>query len=129
MDNKTRQLAVGWANDLANISIAGLVLEASFQGMVNSHEPKSTENDTGLLSAQRDSTFLDGVHINIQAEVPQDQACQEAQTDVLLSSQACNDESSLGLAGIKWSDSLGPFDLGVPASRKLINGGEHKWIC
>ncbi|CAL1409116.1 unnamed protein product [Linum trigynum] len=34
---------------------------------------------------------------------------------------ALNDESSLGLSGIKWTESLGPFDLGLSSSRKIIH--------
>lgn len=64
--------------------------------------------------------------IDSQARVLEDQVCQEARTDLVLASRTCNDESSLGLLGIKWNDSLGPFDLGLPASRKLVNGGSIK---
>ncbi|XP_062097589.1 TSL-kinase interacting protein 1 isoform X2 [Humulus lupulus] len=59
---------------------------------------------------------------NVQVEVPKDHAYEESQTDVLVSSQKYIDENSLGFAGINWSESLGPFDLGLPASRNLFNG-------
>ncbi|PON47816.1 TSL-kinase interacting-like protein [Parasponia andersonii] len=238
-DIKPVQLAAEWADDKTNISIGGLLSEASLQGKFKSHEQKSTDKDTGMQPVQIDSTrslaswadsltnisiggllsevslqgkfmnineksngstqstqiisdsldafismqsscpqgprqpshdqhssILDaeetchafpvqkfsssgkrvsalngssggGCHrdagsksftsssineVNIQAEVPEEQAGREDQTGVLLRSQTCNDESSLGLAGIKWSESLGPFDLGIPASRKLIDG-------
>lgn len=42
------------------------------------------------------------LQINSQAGVPQDHAHQEAKTDLSLCSQVYNDESSLGLRGIKW---------------------------
>lgn len=48
-------------------------------------------------------------------------ALQESETSLQLCSRVYNDESSLGLAGIKWTDTLGPFDLGLP-SGKVING-------
>ncbi|PON52266.1 TSL-kinase interacting-like protein [Trema orientale] len=238
-DIKPVQLAAEWADDKTNISIGGLLSEASLQGKFKSHEQKSTDKDTGMQPVQIDSTrslaswadsltnisiggllsevslqgkfmninaksnrstqstqiisdsldafisaqsscprgpmqpfhdqhssILDAEEtchafpvqkfsssgkrvsalngssgggcrqdagsksftsskineVNIQAEVPEEQACREDQTGVLLPSQTCNDESSLGLAGIKWSESLGPFDLGIPASRKLIDG-------
>ncbi|VVA40100.1 PREDICTED: TSL-kinase interacting [Prunus dulcis] len=59
--------------------------------------------------------------VNSVAGLPQDRACQESDTDLMACSRV-NDERSLGLSGIKWTDSLGPFDLGLPVSQKLITG-------
>ncbi|KAK9949881.1 hypothetical protein M0R45_005392 [Rubus argutus] len=58
---------------------------------------------------------------NRLAELPQDRARQESNTELLICSRVNNDERSLGLSGIKWTDSLGPFDLGLPVSQKLCN--------
>ncbi|KAJ9670917.1 hypothetical protein PVL29_027081 [Vitis rotundifolia] len=61
--------------------------------------------------------------VSSQTGLPQDHTCQESKTDPLLCSGGIfADDSSLGLAGIKWNDSLGPFDLGLSSSRKIING-------
>ncbi|KAK7318508.1 hypothetical protein RJT34_03210 [Clitoria ternatea] len=45
----------------------------------------------------------------------------KTQTGLLPSSRLCDDEISLGLTGINWNDSMGPFDLGMP-TKKLIGG-------
>ncbi|KAK7369432.1 hypothetical protein VNO80_11469 [Phaseolus coccineus] len=45
----------------------------------------------------------------------------KTQTDLLLSSRPYDDERSLGLTDIKWNESMGPFDLGMPA-QKVIGG-------
>ncbi len=42
------------------------------------------------------------MQFNNQAGFPQDHACQESETDLLRCSRTYNDESSLGLSGIKW---------------------------
>ncbi|XP_059433568.1 TSL-kinase interacting protein 1 [Corylus avellana] len=66
--------------------------------------------------------FFKAAEINCQSGFSQDHAHQESETDLLLCSRTYNDESSLGLSGIKWTDSRGPFDLGLPTSQKLTNG-------
>lgn len=45
--------------------------------------------------------------------------CEESETDLILCSRVYNDESSLGLSGIKWTETLGPFDLGLSSSQKV----------
>ncbi|KAB1210424.1 TSL-kinase interacting protein 1 [Morella rubra] len=60
--------------------------------------------------------------VNGQAGFTRDHSEKESETNLLLCSRTYNDESSLGLSGIKWTDSLGPFDLGLPASQKLVSG-------
>ncbi|KAK6922900.1 hypothetical protein RJ641_011204 [Dillenia turbinata] len=60
--------------------------------------------------------------IHSENELAEDHAYQELNTDLSLGSRFHNDESSLGLAGIKWTtDSLGPFDLGI-SSRHMLSG-------
>ncbi|KAJ7956936.1 TSL-kinase interacting protein 1 [Quillaja saponaria] len=59
--------------------------------------------------------------VNSQTGFPQDDTHQETKTDLLLYSRAYDDERSLGLTGITWTDSLGPFD-GIPPTQKLIGG-------
>ncbi|KAL5058370.1 hypothetical protein RYX36_029974 [Vicia faba] len=40
-----------------------------------------------------------------------------------LYSRLFDDERSLGLTGINWNDSLGPFDLGMPPKKRI--GGDN----
>uniref|UniRef100_A0A7N0VFL2 TSL-kinase interacting protein 1 n=1 Tax=Kalanchoe fedtschenkoi TaxID=63787 RepID=A0A7N0VFL2_KALFE len=40
--------------------------------------------------------------------------CQEEKADPIICSEVINDDRSLGLRSIKWTDSLGPFDLIAP---------------
>ncbi|XP_027366871.1 TSL-kinase interacting protein 1 isoform X1 [Abrus precatorius] len=53
--------------------------------------------------------------------LPQNPPSGKSQTDLSLSSRSYDDERSLGLTDIKWNDSLGPFDLGMP-TKKCIGG-------
>lgn len=78
----------------------------------------SCSQDAGSKSFK----FSNAAEINCQSGFSQDHAHQESETDLLLCSRTYNDESSLGLSGIKWTDSRGPFDLGLPTSQKLTNG-------
>ncbi|XP_030973600.1 TSL-kinase interacting protein 1 [Quercus lobata] len=72
--------------------------------------------------ASSNSSKFPKTQVNNQAGFTHDHARQESETDLLLCSRTYNDESSLGLSGIKWTDSRGPFDLGLPISQKLISG-------
>ncbi|XP_020215754.1 TSL-kinase interacting protein 1 [Cajanus cajan] len=58
--------------------------------------------------------------VNDQDGPSQNPPSGKTQTDMSLSSRPYDDERSLGLTGINWNDSMGPFDLGMPA--KLIGG-------
>ncbi|XP_048232242.1 TSL-kinase interacting protein 1 isoform X2 [Ricinus communis] len=182
-----------WDDALTNISIGGLLSEASLKGMFSTCEPKSDGSNAGLLPSQlisdsfdafimsqvncsqaprlpphgTSSSILDAEdtchafafqnfsssgkdalalresayghtssqdavsksfknpnisEVSIQSGLPQSHGCQESETDLSLCSRLYNDESSLGLSGIKWTDSLGPFDLGLSSSRKIISG-------
>ncbi|XP_073226125.1 TSL-kinase interacting protein 1 isoform X2 [Cicer arietinum] len=51
---------------------------------------------------------------------------EKTQTDLLLSSRLYDDERSLGLTGISWNDSMGPFDLGMLAKKHI--GGDSVGI-
>ncbi|KAM3359839.1 TSL-kinase interacting protein 1 isoform X1 [Capsicum galapagoense] len=53
-----------------------------------------------------------------QSMIVQDQSSQQPKTTLF-----SRLDSSLGLKGIKWEDSLGPFDLGLPLSQS-VNGGD-----
>ncbi|XP_065876586.1 TSL-kinase interacting protein 1 isoform X2 [Euphorbia lathyris] len=182
-----------WDDSLTNISIGGLLSEASLQGRFsNCNNPKSDGSNAGLQPPQlndsfdaflitqsysqaprlpphgstssildaedtchafpfqknsstgldatalggtaysyncsQDSVFKSSKHpniseVNVQPSLLQGRDCQESETDLSLCSRIYQDESSLGLSGIKWTDSLGPFDL-LPSSssRKVING-------
>ncbi|KAF3440489.1 hypothetical protein FNV43_RR18773 [Rhamnella rubrinervis] len=97
----------------------------AFQKFSFSGKVKGLGGNSGGCSQDAGSKsfkFPKTAEVKSRAGVPQDHACQESETDLMLCSRAYNDESSLGLTGIKWSDSLGPFDLGLPASKKLASG-------
>ncbi|WCJ31713.1 TSL-kinase interacting protein 1 [Euphorbia peplus] len=183
-----------WDDSLANISVGGLLSEASLQGRFSScNNPKldgsiaglqspqlisdsfdafltaqvtyteaprlpphgptssildaedtchaftfqrnsSTSQDTTALGGAaysyncgQDSVFKSFKHPNInevivQPSISQGRGCQESETELSLCSRIYQDENSLGLSGIKWNDSLGPFDLCPSSSRKIING-------
>ncbi|XP_041009644.1 TSL-kinase interacting protein 1 [Juglans microcarpa x Juglans regia] len=78
--------------------------------LVGSAYPGSRGQDVGSESFN----FPNAAEGNCQPVFPEDYACQESEIDLLFSSHTYHDESSLGLSGIKWTDSLGPFDLGLP---------------
>ncbi|KAL1326876.1 hypothetical protein HN51_036997 [Arachis hypogaea] len=58
--------------------------------------------------------------VNNQDGLSQNLLLEKSWTDLLLA-RSNDDERSLGLSGIKWNESLGPFDFGVPA-KKIISG-------
>ncbi|XP_016722783.2 TSL-kinase interacting protein 1 isoform X3 [Gossypium hirsutum] len=190
MDGSIEQSLAMWADSLTNISIGGLLSEASLQGRFGNCDKKSNGISSGLQSSQLISDSFDAFiagqmnpsrslrpplqdsHSSIldaddtchafpfqkfsslgkspiatggsayfhagnqdtssksfknpnltEANIrSQGQACQQSDTDLILFSRVYNDESSLGFSGIKWTESLGPFDLGLSSSRKVING-------
>ncbi|KAK7399439.1 hypothetical protein VNO78_10621 [Psophocarpus tetragonolobus] len=65
--------------------------------------------------------LLNSDKVNDQDGPSQNPSSRKTQADSLLSSRPCDDERSLGLTGINWNDSMGPFDLGMPA-QKLFGG-------
>ncbi|KAK6924177.1 hypothetical protein RJ641_010377 [Dillenia turbinata] len=90
-------------------NIGGLLSEASMQGKFKPLDPKSVGSCSGL-------------QLTVTMSWQKDHACQVLNTDLSLGSRFHNDESSLGLAGFKWTtDSLGPFDLGI-SSWHLLSG-------
>ncbi|KAK1586664.1 hypothetical protein Q3G72_004787 [Acer saccharum] len=171
-----------WADSLTNISIGGLLSEASLQGKNYDVQPSQLMSDSfdafladqmnhsqgarptihdshsSILDAEdtchaftfpkysslnKDSQVLGGSAVskpcsqdnsaksfkfpysteaNMQSGITQGHTCQESETDLKLCSRVYNDESSLGLSGINWTDSLGPFDLGLSSSRKISSG-------
>lgn len=60
--------------------------------------------------------------VNDQDGPSQNPPSGKTRTDSLLPSRPYDDERSLGLTGINWNDSMGPFDLGMPA--KKLTGGD-----
>ncbi|KAJ4822203.1 hypothetical protein Tsubulata_013566 [Turnera subulata] len=60
--------------------------------------------------------------VHVKSSFAQGLGSQESQPDPSLCPPVYNDENSLGLSGIKWTDSRGPFDLGISSSRKILNG-------
>lgn len=185
MDNEPKlssslQSSSPWIDILSNISIGGLLSEASLQGKL---DPKSfagiqpcevtTDSLDAFIAAQINqrpvsrlsaqdlrSSILDAEEtchafplqklssptdvqtacgmvcgqdvssnlklsnidkVNDQDGPSQKPPSAEIQTESFLSSHPYDDERSLGLTGINWNDSMGPFDLGM-AAQKLING-------
>ncbi|CAN0878631.1 hypothetical protein LINGRAHAP2_LOCUS12576 [Linum grandiflorum] len=175
------QSSVPWDDGMTNISIGGLLSEASLQGKLNRSDPQTNGNNSMFFSDSIDaflvsktssssrpglfapslnfsilnaddtcqpfsfqpfassrkkspsfgtSAFQNGsneafpksLQVNSQRSNAEGQGSHESETNML----ACpgpgthNDESSLGLSGIKWTESLGPFDLGLTSSRKII---------
>ncbi|GKU95176.1 hypothetical protein SLEP1_g8569 [Rubroshorea leprosula] len=182
-----------WDDSLTNISIGGLLSEASLQGKFKTVDPKSNGSNAGMQPSQlisdsfdaflagqinqseaprlptqdacssifnaedtchaflfqkysssakdaiplggsacprthsqdassKSFTFPNLTEANSPSELPEGQSCQGSEKDLLLCSRVYNDESSLGLSGIKWTESLGPFDLGLSSSRRIIAG-------
>ncbi|KAK8673757.1 hypothetical protein V6N13_112072 [Hibiscus sabdariffa] len=186
-DSSIGQSLAMWADSLTNISIGGLLSEASLQGSFGNCDPKSNGITSCLQSSQLISDSFDAFlagqmnpfknprqpvqdshsildaddtchafpfqkfsslgktatasggsayshasgqenssksfkhpnpsEANIQL---QGEACKQSDTDLILCSRVYNDESSLGFSGIKWTESLGPFDLGLSAHK--VNG-------
>ncbi|XP_028765983.1 TSL-kinase interacting protein 1 [Neltuma alba] len=178
-----------WVDGLSNISIGGLLSEASLQGNLSALDSKQNGSNAGMQPGQIISDSLDafiisqnshpkassedfrpsildaeetchafslrkfsspGTHVQSstgktcsgpssldisnsfklpeaekvndnQDGPPQDFASGRNQTDLLLS-RTYDEERSLGLGGINWCDSLGPFDLGMPAQK--LTGGD-----
>lgn len=186
-----QQTSMPWADSLDNISIGGLLSEASFMGKFDSklfgsnatsqtshlisdsldafitsrisHPPVSTPSagpsctsifdagdacdsfDLQNLSSPADVQTASGTKtgysvacsqdassysfklpctdkVNDQARLSQNPSSEKTQTDSLLSSCLYDGERSLGLSGIIWNDSTGPFDLGMPAKKRI--GGD-----
>ncbi|KAJ0096926.1 hypothetical protein Patl1_27652 [Pistacia atlantica] len=178
IDGNVGQSSLLWADSLSNISIGGLLSEASLQGRFNACDAKLNGINSGLQPSQlicdsfdaflagqmshsqgprpppppshdSHSSILDAedtchafafqkfsssekeskscsqgagpksfkfpsvTEANAKPALSQGNACQESEADLQLRSRVYNDESSLGLSGIKWTDSLGPFDLGL----------------
>ncbi|KAG5136639.1 hypothetical protein JHK82_021370 [Glycine max] len=67
--------------------------------------------------------FSNADKVNDQDGASQNPPSGKTQTDLLLSSRPYDDDRSLGLTGINWNDSMGPFDLGMPAQK--LNGGDN----
>ncbi|TYK12981.1 TSL-kinase interacting protein 1 isoform X1 [Cucumis melo var. makuwa] len=94
----------------------------------------SSSKDTLSLDASTRGTFQDAdsklfkfpktPQAHSRSDLSQDPAGKESKTDLTFCSRVYHDESSLGLSGINWSDSLGPFDLGLAVSRKVSSSGD-----
>ncbi|PKI62042.1 hypothetical protein CRG98_017415 [Punica granatum] len=159
------QSAAFWADSLTNISIGGLLSEASLLGKIDNFELKTngrSRQPSALISDSLDAFIAANTNYSQSPMLPPS----EPRSSILDAEDTChafsfkrpssssssrdfqtssgyigvchqesvpkasklpqttkgyNDESSLGLAGINWTDTLGPFDLGLP-SRKIING-------
>ncbi|KAK4749379.1 hypothetical protein SAY87_026828 [Trapa incisa] len=89
---------------------------------LNSDFPTSRETgymgaclqETGSRACKLPKKAKDELMVESQLETSQNDKHQEFQMDHTHPSRVYNDESSLGLTGINWTDSLGPFDFGLP---------------
>ncbi|XP_059641790.1 TSL-kinase interacting protein 1 isoform X2 [Cornus florida] len=187
------QSLLPWDDSLTTLSIGGLLSEASLQGKINTGDPKSDGSRSGFQptvsisdsfdafiagqinshpqvlkpsSHELHSSILDAeetchafffrnfsssakdvvgfggsansrgsnhdgspkpfkfpnfAELKNQTGLVQDSPFQESNTDLTPRSRVYNDESSLGLTGIKWNDSLGPFDLGPSTSPQITS--------
>ncbi|KAJ8557356.1 hypothetical protein K7X08_002981 [Anisodus acutangulus] len=85
-------------------------------GLGNCHE------DTSSKLFRIPSSF-NAAECITQSVIAQDQSSQQPNTTLFSCSQGVFDEdSSIGLKGIKWEDSLGPFDLGLSILRPVSSG-------
>ncbi|XP_039031007.1 TSL-kinase interacting protein 1-like [Hibiscus syriacus] len=183
MDSSMGQSLAIWEDSLTNISIGGLLSEASLQGRFGNCGPKSIGISSGLQPSQLISDSFDAFlagqmnpfknpgqpvqdsHSILDADDtchafafqkissldknaiesggnayshsssqdtdsksfkhpnPKEANNQQSDTDLILCSRAYKDESSLGLSGINWTESLGPFDSGL-SSRKVISASD-----
>lgn len=72
------------------------------------------------LSVASTLTYCNNVfELNSQSEFPQDHARQESKTGLQANLRVNHHENSLGLGGIKWTESLEPFDICLPSTPKI----------
>lgn len=89
----------------------------------------STKNVRVSARATQDSSsnsfrFPHFLEANKQAMHSDDKLCSEPKTELFPRSQQFDEDSkSLGLRGLTWNESLGPFDLGNSMSWKVSGGG------
>ncbi|KAJ4952466.1 hypothetical protein NE237_029298 [Protea cynaroides] len=92
----------------------------SFQKLYSGSAPAGSCNQDGNFKSFKISNLIE---VGYQAEPSRELALQAPKDDLLPQTQRVNNvEISLGLADIKWTDSLGPFDLGLSSSQQLISG-------
>ncbi|KAK4766826.1 hypothetical protein SAY87_008468 [Trapa incisa] len=91
-----------------------------------------SQQETGFKASKVPKTDKDEGMVKSQLGTSQDDKHQEFEMDPLLPSWVYNDERSLGLTGINWMDTLGPFDLGLPLriveSRDNISHSNLAWL-
>lgn len=145
VDKGLAQPPFPWDDSLTTLSIGGLLSEASLKGKIHSHpqpaKPSLHDSHSSILDAEETChafalrkfspsskddassnslTFPCFSKLKKQVGLAQDPPHQESKTDQLPGSRIYNEDNSLGLTGIKWNDSLGPFDLGM--SRQVMGG-------
>ncbi|OMP12102.1 hypothetical protein COLO4_03468 [Corchorus olitorius] len=152
MDGCIGQSLALWADSLSNISIGGLLSEASLQGFCN-FDPKSNGSNAGLQSSQLISdsfdAFLSGQINRSQNPSPPPQNPQlsildaedtchafsfqkfaSSRKDAITSSGSAYSHASSHDTSSKSfkhpnaaeTESLGPFDLGLSSTRKITSG-------
>ncbi|KAH7859854.1 hypothetical protein Vadar_006268 [Vaccinium darrowii] len=190
MDKDLVQSAVPWDDGLTNLSIGGLLSEASLLEKIGTCDPKSNGSKLGCQPTQLMHDSLDAFiagelnsqpqeskppsYVSCSSILDAEETChafsfrklsssgnnavrvignaiprehnhdgssklfefsnffklhgqrelahdppsaQESKTNPLTQLGVNNDESSLGLAGLKWTESLGPFEFSLPTSR------------
>ncbi|KAG7618981.1 hypothetical protein AtNW77_Chr4g0319301 [Arabidopsis thaliana] len=81
------------------------------------------EDTCHAFSFRKRTTITPKVHDQVSGEVEKEKQIDESNpAKPLLGSSVFNQDSSLGLSGIKWAESRGPFDFGLSSSRKFANG-------
>ncbi|KAG7539856.1 hypothetical protein ISN45_Aa07g001280 [Arabidopsis thaliana x Arabidopsis arenosa] len=81
------------------------------------------EDTCHAFSFRKRTTIIPKVHDQVSGEAEKEQQKDESNpAKPLLGSSVFNQDSSLGLSGIKWAESRGPFDFGLSSSRKFANG-------
>ncbi|KAK4256749.1 hypothetical protein QN277_006434 [Acacia crassicarpa] len=99
---------------LRTFSSPGTHLQSSIGTTCSGPSSLDISNPFKLPEAEKVNNNPDGL--------PQDFASGRNETDLQLLSRTYDEERSLGLGGINWYDSLGPFDIGMPALK--FTGGD-----
>lgn len=133
-----------WDDSLTNLSIGGLLSEASLQEKIHLQpaKPSLRESHSSILDAeetchafsyQKSSSIKGELTLNGSTRPgscsdyaitnsTKDSCPQESKTDHQPGSRLHSEDSCTGLTGIKWNDSLGPFDIGLSSLRPVFGG-------
>ncbi|XP_074378879.1 TSL-kinase interacting protein 1 isoform X2 [Apium graveolens] len=136
-----------WDDGLTNLSIGGLLSEASLQEKIQSQPAKQLlrESQLSILDAEqtchafsyqksslpesnltsKGSGMPGSSGHNASLNSTKVSSCpEESKTDYQPGSRLHSEDSFSGLTGIKWNDSLGPFDVGTSTLSQSLFGGD-----